>query len=141
MGEINDCTNSIKTQLILLTNLKNFWLKFSEFSNYENFADICIFFRFWWGLIMYNSHSLLIPLYNLVGFGAYPYPIYGCAERWLKSVGFVVLYFPGVKYFDDVGLQQGGHVSSLKWDMSQSSNMIIARETMHKSQQYQILRH
>ena len=32
-------------------------------------------------------------------------------------------------------------MSSLKWDMSQPSKMIIARETMHKSQQYQISRH
>ena len=32
-------------------------------------------------------------------------------------------------------------MSSLKWDMPQPSKMIIARKTMHKSQQYQISRH
>ena len=31
-------------------------------------------------------------------------------------------------------------MSSLKWDMSQPSKMIKARETMHKSQHYKILR-
>ena len=32
-------------------------------------------------------------------------------------------------------------MSSLKWDRSQPSRMFIARETMHKSRQYQISRH
>ena len=32
-------------------------------------------------------------------------------------------------------------MSSLKWDRSQPSKMFIARETMHKSRQYQISRH
>ena len=32
-------------------------------------------------------------------------------------------------------------MSSLKWDMSQPSKMIIARKTMQKLQQYQISRH
>ena len=32
-------------------------------------------------------------------------------------------------------------MSSLKWDRSQPSKMFIARETMHKSWQYQISRH
>ena len=31
-------------------------------------------------------------------------------------------------------------MSSLKWDMPQPSKMLITRETMHKTRQYQILR-
>ena len=40
-----------------------------------------------------------------------------------------------------VELEACPSMSPLKWDMSQPSKMFKARETMHKSWQYQISRH
>ena len=59
-------------------------------------------------------------------------------------MSYIVLLLFRLPYIEKNGFELSAcliSMSSLKWDMSKPSKIIIARETMHKSQQYHIPRH